>query len=448
MKMKKKLTYIVATALFAGVLITGCGKDAGKTTEVTEQAEQTEDKSDKADYKNYESADGWSVKYNSNLIEVNESSEMVSFVYSGESAGTNMVEVSYIKDKQPKEVLSEQLAETGNDEAMGNITEGYLGSGEDVWCYRADTSVDTEGTGINESFIVAEYNGGVLYFHRTGHNSGNDEIDMAVSDTMAEIIDSLELKDFQGQKEFSYIPGEYKLSADAKNSAFDTIALNDNHTGTMVGKDGSVNIMWHSAKLVETESGKEYEYSVEGSNLYVSLNGEFVEFVKGDAAKTEDKKTEEKKDKKEKSDDKAKEEKTEEENTEATSSDNTSTGNTYAAATLAPDDKVEAFAQSVIDTVKAKDWSKLADMMKYPATINGSSVDSKDAFMALINEKGASEVFVSSVSGLTSKDIFANGQGIAIGNGDVWFVDDGFTGLDQIGDPDFKIITLNGIIAE
>lgn len=166
------------------------------------------------------------------------------------------------------------------------------------------------------------------------------------------------------------------------------------------------------------------------------------------AEQTEDKKTEEKKDKKEKSDDKAKEEKTEEENTEATSSDNTSTGNTYAAATLAPDDKVEAFAQSVIDTVKAKDWSKLADMMKYPATINGSSVDSKDAFMALINEKGASEVFVSSVSGLTSKDIFANGQGIAIGNGDVWFVDDGFTGLDQIGDPDFKIITLNGIIAE
>ena len=170
---EKKLTYIVATALFAGVLITGCGKDVANTTEVTEQAEQTEDKSDKADYKNYESADGWNVKYNCNLIEVNESSEMVSFVYSGESAGTNMVEVSYIKDKQPK-----------------------------------------------------------------------------------------------------------------------------------------------------------------------------------------------------------------------------------------------------------------------------------DAFMALINEKGASEVFVSSVSGLTSKDIFANGQGIAIGNGDVWFVDDGFTGLDQIGDPDFKIITLNGIIAE
>ena len=120
----------------------------------------------------------------------------------------------------------------------------------------------------------------------------------------------------------------------------------------------------------------------------------------------------------------------------------------YTIATLAADADVESFATDVIDTIKAKDVEKLADILRYPVSVNGNDVADKDTFLSLVNEKGISDTYVNSVSALSNKDLFANGQGICLGSGEVWFRDVNFDGISENGDPDFKIITLNGILSE
>ena len=49
-----------------------------------------------------------------------------------------------------------------------------------------------DGSGLYETAIARDYMDGYLVFELTGHNSGNDEMDMAVSDALAAVIDSFE----------------------------------------------------------------------------------------------------------------------------------------------------------------------------------------------------------------------------------------------------------------
>ena len=138
----------------------------------------------------YESANGWTVKYNSDLIAVNESANLVTFVYTGESAGTNMVTVTYDVGKSGKEAIDEMAESWGSESVMR--TEGLFPGTEDVDGYWAVLPPAEGGSGLYETAIGRDYMDGYLVFELTGHNSGDDALDMQVSDTMAMIIDSLE----------------------------------------------------------------------------------------------------------------------------------------------------------------------------------------------------------------------------------------------------------------
>ncbi len=72
----------------------------------------------------------------------------------------------------------------------------------------------------------------------------------------------------------------------------------------------------------------------------------------------------------------------------------------------------------------------------------------EDAFVSKMNESTVSSTFVSAVSNADCSDLFANGQGIMIGNGEVWFLDYAYDAVElkENGEPEFKIITLNGIV--
>ena len=48
-----------------------------------------------------------------------------------------------------------------------------------------------EGSGLSETAIAGEYNGGTLLFEFVNHLSGDDETDMAVSGALSSIIDSI-----------------------------------------------------------------------------------------------------------------------------------------------------------------------------------------------------------------------------------------------------------------
>ena len=138
----------------------------------------------------YASAYGWKVKYNPQLFTINEANNYVSFVYMGESAGTNMIEFSYEINKGGKQAVDDVAECWGSDNVMK--TEGLFPGTENVDGYWAVLPPAEDGTGMYQTAIARDYMDGYLLIEMIGHNSGDDEMDMAVSDAMAMIVDSLE----------------------------------------------------------------------------------------------------------------------------------------------------------------------------------------------------------------------------------------------------------------
>jgi len=148
----------------------------------------------------YEDANGWRVKYNPEVIEVNGGGPMVTFVYTGESAGTNMITASYNVDKDAKTAI-EDLAKDYGDKAT--TTEITFPGTEDVKGYYADSNSSGEGSGLYMSAMARDYMEGYLLFEFSEHKSGDDEMDMAVGDALAAIIDSLQFAPYPDETSLS-----------------------------------------------------------------------------------------------------------------------------------------------------------------------------------------------------------------------------------------------------
>ncbi len=208
--MKKKLL-ILCNAVIVG-LIAGCGKTPENSVgaeSVTEVAAETDVADASAPeenapetqaevvpaYKTYVDANGWQVTYDANVIEQNRGDGIVTFVYMGESAGTNMVTVTYEPSTDAKTYADELKSSWGES---AKINEGTFPGTEDVKGYWVILDPSKEGSGLYETAIVRDYMEGILSFELTGHNSGDDAIDIPVSDNLAMIIDSLEFLDYEG----------------------------------------------------------------------------------------------------------------------------------------------------------------------------------------------------------------------------------------------------------
>ncbi len=147
------------------------------------------EKHGKIDLQKYEDPNGWSVTYNAADIDIAKQDNMVAFVYTAPSAGTNMVMVTYDVDMNAKEAV-DTLAESWGNEKTAVIESVFPGA-EDVTGYWAMLQPSAEGSGYYEQAIARDYMDGYLLFDVIGHNSGDDEMDMAVSDILAMIIDSI-----------------------------------------------------------------------------------------------------------------------------------------------------------------------------------------------------------------------------------------------------------------
>ena len=67
----------------------------------------------------------------------------------------------------------------------------FLGN-EDITGYWVSTPVDTEGSGSYMTAVARDYMDGALVFELTGHMSGDEMLDIEVSDYLADIIDSVQ----------------------------------------------------------------------------------------------------------------------------------------------------------------------------------------------------------------------------------------------------------------
>lgn len=136
----------------------------------------------------YHDANGWSVHYDAAKFAFEQDGPKVYIVYIGESAGTNMITVTYTVDTTGEEVIREL------GESWGADTEYYEGifPGTDaVNGYWAVLPPAGEGSGIYMTAIGRDYMEGSLVFELTGHNGEDEEMNLAVSDELAGVIDSL-----------------------------------------------------------------------------------------------------------------------------------------------------------------------------------------------------------------------------------------------------------------
>ena len=306
--MKKRQLIAGAVTVSAAVMLSACGKDitinindngnvigslisengieglvSGNDADETEPAEEV-----------YSSTEGWSVTYDPALFAVNEGEDgdVTSFVYQGESAGTNMVTISYIKDKQPEEAMSELTDSWGDPEAIER-SESYFPGTNDKWGYWRCLPAGEEGSGLTERVFAGEYNDGVLMFEFTEHRGSDTSAPDPAATALQALVDSITFEDFGPQNMYDYIPGVYVRTfneeIEGEDMTFqDTVTLNEDHSGVLSLQD-DLYVMWGSNMLIQADNS--YEYTIEGDKLMLNLDGDWLEFTRqgtDDEIKAED----------------------------------------------------------------------------------------------------------------------------------------------------------------
>ena len=133
----------------------------------------------------YRNEQGWSVRYDSAVIEVTEG-EQVTFDYTGAAEGTNRILVTYVPDKMPDEALYDAMADQ-DGQPEHTRSEGYFAGRTDVWSIRTEME-SKSAPNARDSFIAVERNGGTLLIAVTTTEQADEETGIAVSDALAAVI--------------------------------------------------------------------------------------------------------------------------------------------------------------------------------------------------------------------------------------------------------------------
>ena len=222
----------------------------------------------------YENPEGWSVDYDDALINVSEEADGVHFVYEGNEAGTDMVTVSYAADKGPEEVLYDLTSEWGEGKNVIR-SEAFMPGTEDKWGYwRILSSEDNDG--VARTACAGEYNGGVLTFDITTEPSGDASADARMVEAIGRIMDSVKYKNYEAQTMYDYYPGTYVHEAGEKKY---TLTLDPDHYGSLELEEEHT-VIWGSYQITDPVSQDVWDFDIEGDNLYLNLNDDWVEFTK------------------------------------------------------------------------------------------------------------------------------------------------------------------------
>ncbi len=91
----------------------------------------------------------------------------------------------------------------------------------------------------------------------------------------------------------------------------------------------------------------------------------------------------------------------------------------------------------------SENWYALADMIRYPITVNGTELADADAFLGYMIDKTVHESDRRAMLEENLLDMFVNGQGICMGSGQVWLNDPNYM---TDAEPSLQIIALSGIV--
>ena len=118
--------------------------------------------------------------------------------------------------------------------------------------------------------------------------------------------------------------------------------------------------------------------------------------------------------------------------------------NWYSSVTAMDKFKVETEICFAVRTAYLEEnWYTLADMIRYPITINGTALADPDAFLEYMKDKTVHESDRQAMMDEDVLDMFANGQGICMGSGQVWLNDPNYM-TDK--EAQLQIIAISGIV--
>jgi len=106
--------------------------------------------------------------------------------------------------------------------------------------------------------------------------------------------------------------------------------------------------------------------------------------------------------------------------------------------------EVEEIARSVRQSYLEQDWPAIADRIRYPITMYPDvEINTPEKFLAYMNGKTVHESDAAAMEAETCTDMFFNGQGICLGDGEIWLVDPSYMTDEE---PLLQIIAINGIV--
>lgn len=103
---------------------------------------------------------------------------------------------------------------------------------------------------------------------------------------------------------------------------------------------------------------------------------------------------------------------------------------------------VELFAGMVRDAFINADWETLAEHVRYPITVAGTELADAAALVAFLNACTVSDADQEAMMKESCHNMFFNGQGICLGDGEIWLLDASY-GTDA--EPALQIIAINGV---
>lgn len=223
---------------------------------------------------------GWYAQYEPALLTVKEEKDDVTFLYKGEASGENYVEIRYVPGKEAREVLTaelEQLQEEKGVEDNAIIRDEWYFF-ENTWGYTASAEYSDDGGDATVCYQSAEYNGGVILTKLLEHMTDESVLEREMDVALRKIVETLAFYHYDAQTEFSYVPGTY-LRTESDGDAADKIILKKDHTGSIIFQD-QIPVYWGSYLLTEKNTGRTYEYTIEGEMLMLNLDDQWIEFEK------------------------------------------------------------------------------------------------------------------------------------------------------------------------
>ena len=232
----------------------------------------------------YESPDGWKVSYNTDSIYLNDmlGDGQIGFNYIGECSGTNIIIISYVPDKMPDEVLYEKTADYPYERI--ERSEGFFGTGN-IWSHsrsiKPENTDPEKGDVTYDDFTAIEHNGGTILIEDSSHLETDDGRAMAISDTMAALLDSFEFTNHEPQTEYAGMVGSYNRTGtdeiEGQNITYtENVTLNEDHSCEMTVQD-TISGSWTSTELI-MDDGERYEFTIEGDELLLKQGDEWISY--------------------------------------------------------------------------------------------------------------------------------------------------------------------------